>query len=94
MKITEQDVLYVAHLARIDITAEELVKMTGQLDDFLRYVDKLQEVDTEGVEPVTHFFSLKNAFRDDEIRPSLAREEALKNSQQADKESFLVPRIL
>ncbi len=94
MKITEQDVLYVAHLARLNVTKEELAKMTGQLDKFLSYVDKLREVDTGKTEPVTHFFSVQNAFRDDEVRSSLSQQEALKNCEQTDGESFLVPRIL
>ncbi len=94
MKITKEDVLYVAHLARLDLTEEELVKMTGQLDNFLHYVDSLQEVDTTSVSPVTHFFSKKNAFRDDEVHSSLSTAEALKNCHNKDDESFLVPKIL
>ncbi len=94
MKITKDDVLHVAHLARLDLEEKELDKLTGQIDNFLRYVDKLQEINTENIEPVTHFFSEKNAFRDDEVRPSLSEKEALKNCHRADNESFLVPRIL
>ncbi len=94
MKITKEDVLYVAHLARLDLEEGELTEMTQQLDKFLHYVDSLQEVDTQGVTPITHFFSEKNAFRDDEVQPSLPVDEALKNSGHEDGESFLVPKIL
>lgn len=77
MKITKEEVERVAHLARLNLSAEELETMTSQLDTILSYVAKLDELDTTGVQPMTHAFSVSNAFREDRVTASLAREEAL-----------------
>ena len=94
MKITKEEVEHVAHLARLNLSSLELEKMTGQLDDLLSYVAKLDELDTENIKPTTHAFSISNAFRDDIILDSLSRQEALANSPKQDGEFFIVPRIL
>ena len=94
MKITEEEVKHVAHLARLNLSRHELKKMTGQLDDLLSYVTKLEELDTENIKPTTHAFSISNAFRDDIVTNSLSREEALANSPKQNGEFFIVPRIL
>ncbi|KJS00099.1 MAG: glutamyl-tRNA amidotransferase [Desulfobulbaceae bacterium BRH_c16a] len=94
MKITKKEVLHVAHLARLSLTDEELEKMTGQLDNILSYVDKLSELDTGNILPTSHVFSVSNAFREDVVRESLPRNEALMNSPQHNEEMFQVPRII
>ncbi len=94
MKISREDVQKVAQLARLRLCEEELVTMTGQLDTILSYVDKLNELDTDGVEPTTHVLAVSNAFREDCVRPSLTRQRALANGPAVDEESFLVPRVL
>ncbi|MBU0944794.1 MAG: Asp-tRNA(Asn)/Glu-tRNA(Gln) amidotransferase subunit GatC [Proteobacteria bacterium] len=94
MKITRQEVEHVARLAKLNLSETELVKMTGQLDTILAYVAKLDELDTEGVVPTTHAFSITNAFREDEVMPSLPREEALANGPKKNGEAFVVPRII
>ena len=94
MKITREEVEYVASLARLNLKEEELVRMTGQLDNILAYVAKLDELDTEGVVPTTHAFSITNAFREDEVIASLPREEALANAPEENGEAFVVPRII
>ncbi len=94
MKITRQEVEHVAHLARLNLSEEELEKMTGQLDEILRYVDKLEELDTQGIEPTTHAFSITNAFREDDPRNSLSQEDSLRNCAVKNNEAFIVPRIL
>ena len=94
MKITQEDVQHVAHLARLNLNEEELVSMTAQLDTFLSYVDKLEELQTEGTAATTHVFTVSNAFRDDIEEPSLTQQEALANGPSTDQESFLVPRVL
>ena len=68
--------------------------MTGQLDEILNYVAKLEELDTTGVEPTTHAFSVKNAYRDDVPHESLPQEESLRNCAARNNEAFIVPRIL
>jgi aspartyl-tRNA(Asn)/glutamyl-tRNA(Gln) amidotransferase subunit C len=94
MKISKKEVENVARLARLSLTDEELNRMTGQLDNILSYVDKLEELDTTNVVPTTHVFSLSNAFREDVIKESLSQEEAVKNGPQQDGEMFQVPRII
>ena len=94
MKITPQEVSHVADLARLHMSQEEIEAMTRQLDDILTYVAKLNELDTEAIVPTTHAISIVNAFRDDEMKPSLVREKALANAPQQNGESFVVPRVI
>lgn len=94
MKITRKEVMHVAHLARLNLSEDELVKMTGQLDQILSYVDKLSELDTENVIPTTHAHQAVNAFREDRVTESLPREESLANAPEDNGEMFKVPRII
>jgi aspartyl-tRNA(Asn)/glutamyl-tRNA(Gln) amidotransferase subunit C len=94
MKISKKEVEHVAHLARLTLTDEELEKMTGQLDNLLSYVAKLDELDTSQVAPTTHVFSVSNAFREDVEKESLPQAEALANGPQQDGVTFLVPKII
>ncbi|MBT8333775.1 MAG: Asp-tRNA(Asn)/Glu-tRNA(Gln) amidotransferase subunit GatC [Desulfobacterales bacterium] len=94
MRITEKEVKHVAHLARLHLDQDELSKMTVQLDTILSYVAKLEELDTSEVAPTTHAFAITNAFRDDEVRPSLKRQKALANAPEDNGEAFIVPRVL
>jgi aspartyl-tRNA(Asn)/glutamyl-tRNA(Gln) amidotransferase subunit C len=94
MKITRKEVEHVANLARLNLTEEELIRMTGQLDSILSYVAKLDELDTTDVVPTTHVFSINNAFREDEMQESLPRDEALLNAPRDNGESFVVPKII
>jgi aspartyl-tRNA(Asn)/glutamyl-tRNA(Gln) amidotransferase subunit C len=94
MKISKEEVEHVAHLARLHLTAAELDQMTAQLDTILSYVAKLDELDSAGVEPTTHAFSITNAFRPDQVKPSLEQREALSNGPQHDGESFIVPKVI
>src|SRR5262245_11206164 len=71
----EIDIKYVAHLARVALTAEEEQKFGAQLGHVLGYIEKLKEVDVSNVEPTAHAFPLVNVTRPDEIRPSLSNEE-------------------
>jgi len=94
MKITRQEVQHVAGLARLELSEAEVDRMTGQLDAILTYVAKLDELDTTGVAVTTHTQGVVNAFREDEVRPSLARQEALANAPDQNGESFVVPRVI
>ena len=94
MKITEQDVERVAALARLELSEEEIERLTPQLDHILSYVAKLDELDTEGVPVTTHTQSVTNAFREDEVRDSLPREKALANTAQENGEAFVVPKVV
>lgn len=94
MKITPEEISHVVDLARLQLSSEEVEVMTGQLGDILSYVAKLNELDTEGITPMTHAISIVNAFREDEVQPSLEREKTLSNGPRQDGESFVVPRII
>lgn len=88
------DVEKVARLARLKLTDEELDRFTGQLGSVLEYVDMLNEVDTDGVEPMAHAVEVTNVLRVDETTESLPREAALSNAPLTDGKYFLVPQIL
>ena len=94
MNITKQEVEKVARLARLELSDAEMERVTRQLDSILGYVAKLDELDTGSVVPTTHTQQLVNAFRDDEIKPSLPRGKALANAPRDNGESFVVPRII
>jgi len=94
LKITRDEVAYVAHLARLEFGEEEMDKFTSQLNDILLYMEKLNEADTNGVEPMTHAIAQKNAFREDAVRPSLPIGEALTNAPDPKGEFFRVPKVI
>ncbi len=94
MKITRNEVEHVANLAKLNLSEEELARMTGQLDTILSYVAKLDELDTKDVVPTTHAFSINNAFREDEMQESIPRDKALQNAPKDNGESFVVPKII
>ncbi|MFT4559323.1 MAG: aspartyl-tRNA(Asn)/glutamyl-tRNA(Gln) amidotransferase subunit C [Planctomycetaceae bacterium] len=92
--LSPEDVQKVATLARLKLTDEELQQIGQQLGGILDYVAVLDEVDVSGVEPMAHVADVSNAFRADETRPSLPREESLSNAPKTDGKYFLVPQIL
>ena len=94
MKITRNTVDYVANLARLNLSDEEKDKMMVDLDKILVYVDKLNELDTSGVEPTAHILPIKNVFRDDVTQPSFDRELILANAQEQEDGCFKVPKIV
>jgi aspartyl-tRNA(Asn)/glutamyl-tRNA(Gln) amidotransferase subunit C len=88
------DIKYIAHLARLSLTAEEEQKLSAQLSSILGYIEKLKEVDVSGVEPTAHAFPLVNVTRPDEIKPSLSNEDALRNAPAHANGLFIVPKIV
>jgi aspartyl-tRNA(Asn)/glutamyl-tRNA(Gln) amidotransferase subunit C len=88
------DVKYVAHLARLSLSAEEEQKIGAQLGNILGYIEKLKEVDVTGVEPTAHAFPLVNVTRPDEMRPSISHEDALRNAPAKANGLFMVPKIV
>ena len=93
-KLTREEVAKVAHLARLKLTEKELDTFTSQLGHVLQYVDVLNEVDTENVEPMAHAIEIHNVFREDTVTESLSREAALQNAPLSDGQYYLVPQIL
>ena len=94
MSVTVQDVEHVAALARLSFSEEEKQKLTAQLNEILRYMEQLNTLDTSNVEPLSHVIELLNVFREDVLRPSLPREEALKNAPAHTEEFFKVPKVI
>jgi aspartyl-tRNA(Asn)/glutamyl-tRNA(Gln) amidotransferase subunit C len=94
MAVTRKDVEYIASLARLRFKDEELENFTHQLNDILKYVEKLNELDTENVEPLSHPVEGCNVFRKDELKPSIPTEEALKNAPSSTEEFFRVPKVI
>ncbi len=94
MSLSKEDVQRVSLLARLKLSDDELSTMTEQLGQIVNYIDKLSELDTEGVEPMAHALDLTNALVDDEPHESLPREMALQNAPRSDDECFRVPAVL
>ena len=94
MSLSNADVAKVALLARLRVSPDELATFTGQLNSIVDYVAHLQEVDTEGVEPLAHGIEVRNVFRDDVRGEPLSREDALANAPKRNANGFLVPAVL
>ena len=94
MKVTQKDLDTTASLSRLRINDSEREAVLGKLDKFLTYVDNLRQVDTTNVEPTTYALPMKNVFRADAVKPSLARELALSNAPLKEDGYFKVPRVL
>ncbi|HWR37899.1 MAG TPA: Asp-tRNA(Asn)/Glu-tRNA(Gln) amidotransferase subunit GatC [Patescibacteria group bacterium] len=94
MKITKEIVMDVALLSRLEVPEDQMERVTGQLDSILEYVNMLDRVNTDGVEPTAHVLPLKNVLRPDEVRPSLPRELALSNAPEEEDGYFKVPKIM
>jgi aspartyl-tRNA(Asn)/glutamyl-tRNA(Gln) amidotransferase subunit C len=92
--IREQDVEHVARLARLALDDAEKTRMAEQLGRILAYVDKLKQLDVDGVEPTSHAVPMINVMRDDEVEPSLERERMMANAPERVGEFFRVPRII
>lgn len=92
--IDEAQVRHVAKLARLDLTGDEVATFSAQLSAILDYIQKLNELDTAGVEPLAHCLPVSNVFREDEVKTSLKPEAALANAPDRDEQFFKVPKIL
>jgi aspartyl-tRNA(Asn)/glutamyl-tRNA(Gln) amidotransferase subunit C len=94
MAVTRKEVEHIAELARLKLTESELEEYTLQLNKILEYVEKLNELDTVNVKPLSHPVEGTNVFREDVVKPSINREEALKNAPSKDEEFFKVPKVI
>jgi len=94
MAVTKKEVEQIAELARLQLDESELEDYTIQLNKILEYVEKLNELDTEKVKPLSHPIEGENVFREDIVKPSVDREEALKNAPSKDDEYFKVPKVI
>ena len=92
--LSKKEVEHVAWLADIALSDQEKTLFTEQFNEILDYFKKIDEVDTEGVEPTYHVLDLKNVSRTDETTPSLPIEEALRNAPKKEKKFIKAPRIV
>ncbi len=94
MKIDERQILRTAELARLDLTEEEKAEFSHQLSEIISYVEKINELDTDDIEPTDHIVELKNVFRRDEVRPSIERPEIEKMAPRFEEGHVVVPLII
>ena len=93
-KITKDDISYIADLARLEMDESSIDTFAGQIGKILDYVDTLNRINTEGVQPTSHAISLTNAFRDDVEAGHLNQELVLRNAPEKEEGSFLVPKVV
>ena len=93
-KIDEAQVRKVATLSRLELTEAQVQEFTGQLSAILDYVEKMNELNTDGIEPLAHCLPVSNVFREDRVTESLGTEKTLANAPQRDGDFFKVPKIL
>lgn len=94
MVAPEIDIKYIAHLARLELTPAEQEKFSEQLGHILEHIEKLKELDVTHIEPTAHATPLVNVTRADEVRPSLAHDEAMRNAPARAGGLFIVPKIV
>lgn len=94
MSITRQDIDHVAKLARLALTEEERQLFTGQMGAILAYVEALNELNTDDVQPTSHAVPMQNAFRPDVVAPSIGHDRALANAPDTNETYFRVPPVI
>lgn len=94
MKIDRAQLDRIAHLARLEFDEKDAEKMMKDMTNIVSFVEKLNEVNTDGVEPLTTMSHELNALREDEVKPHMSHEEALKNAPKKDADYFRVPKVL
>lgn len=94
MSISKKDVEHVAKLARLELTEEEKVLYTEELNAVLGFMDTLNQLDTSDVVPTSHVLDIKNVFREDVMEPSMEPEEVVANAPAAKDNQFCVPKIM
>lgn len=94
MVITEQLIEKLAHLSMLSFSAEEKIQLQDELEKMLGFIQKLEEADTEGVEPLLHLSEEINGMRCDEIDGEISRQEAFENAPFHNEEFFMVPKVI
>ena len=94
MPVSRQEVQHIADLARLEFSEDEEQKMAQELSSILEYVGKLNELDTSGVDPMSHVLDVTNVERPDEVEARIDREQALENAPDTDGSSFRVPKVI
>ncbi len=94
MKITEEIVGHIAHLARLQFEGEKKEAITEDLERIITFMETLQEVDTKGVEPLVYMTNEINHLREDVAKETVTHEEALRNAPKKDSDYFRIPKVL
>lgn len=94
MSLTREEVTYVANLARLEFSKDEIEALADQLGGVLDYAQTLNQLDTTTVKATEHVLPVKNVFREDIVKPSLSNEEALANAPESEAGCFKVPRVM
>ena len=94
MKVTREMIDYVADLSRLRLTEEEKKREEAGLGSIIEYMEKLNQLDTAGIEPMSHAFPVRNVFREDEVRPSRDRDALLDNAPRKKDGAFQVPKTV
>lgn len=94
MSVTKDDVLYMAHLARLELKDKEADGLKEDMNKILGYMEKLDQLDTSKVEPLEHVTEQPGILRKDEAKEPISHEDALKNAPDADSDYFRVPRVI
>jgi len=94
MKISKDDVINVAELARLEFKEQELEKFTEQLGNILEYIEQLNDLDTDNVEPTSHVLDISTPLREDKVVEWLNTEEVLKNAPESEDNFFVVPQVI
>lgn len=94
MELNKQTTLKLAQLSKLSFSEEELVEIQKDLSQMIGFVEKLNEVDTTSVIPLTHIGSTGNRLRDDEVRGSISAEETFKNAPSSADHFFTVPKVI
>ncbi len=93
-KITDDDVLKLAQLSKLSLSDEQVVKFRDEIEEILNYIEQLQQVDTDGLEPTNQVTGLTNVMREDEIEDSVGKDELLKNAPDREGDYIKVRRVL
>lgn len=94
MKISKDDIIKVSELARLEFNEEELEKFTEQLGNILEYIEQLNELNTDNVEPTSHVLDMSTPLREDKVVEWLSTEEVLKNAPESEDDFFVVPQVI
>lgn len=94
MKITKEQVTHVANLARLNLTEDEKELMTKDMASIIAFVDQMNELNISEVNPTAHVIPINNVFRNDEVKPSMDREQLLSNAPSQERGCFSVPKIV
>ena len=94
MKISKKEVLDTAELARLEFKESELEKFTEQLGNILEYIEDLNELDTEGIEPTSHGVEFPTPLREDKVVQLITTDEVLRNAPEREEDFFVVPKVI